>query len=429
MTEPHDQHAHRNPDVVEQPLDAANQSLADALRSSFSVLKAIMVVLVVLYLFSNVRSVASHEQALVLRMGKLLPEVHEAGLMWAFPFPIDEIIPLPTNKSNELLIKSHTFHRTEREIGKPLSFISRSPRRGLDPSLDGALLTADTGLVHVQWKVTYKFDDVGAYVSRIAGDKIEAAEKLITILVETTGIEVATELTAEEMIRTRVDHVQREMLRRVNHRLKELDSGVRLTLVEMVEPTPPLQVRSDFDTTQRAENAKQQQIRGAQKARTEMLSKAAGSAYKKLEAVFGALDRAEDDDSSRAVLLAELDRLLAEEAEGEAGRRIKDAGSYRAVVVSRMEADVQRYRMLLPEYRRNPLMLINRLWEETKQKIFSNPGVTKIYRPRGVAEFRLIIPLDPEEKAVEQRRRLEKKEFDVSTLRPAHMVPVGPEYD
>ncbi|MGB2987888.1 MAG: hypothetical protein WBE26_18625, partial [Phycisphaerae bacterium] len=117
MEENHDQHAHRNIEATEAPLDAAHQSLADALRASFSVLKGIMMVLVVLYLFSNVRSVGTHEQALVLRLGRLLPGVHEPGLMWAFPFPIDEIIPLPTKKSNDLLIDSHTFHRSNQEIG------------------------------------------------------------------------------------------------------------------------------------------------------------------------------------------------------------------------------------------------------------------------------------------------------------------------
>ena len=191
-------HGHRDPDIVEQPLDAANQSLADALRTAFSILKFIMMVLVVSYLFTNVRTIGNHEQALRLRLGKLLPGVHEPGLMWAFPFPIDEIVPLPTKKSNELKIESHTFRRRKGEVNKPLSMIMRSPQTGLNPSVDGALLTADAGLVHAQWKVTYKIDDVSSYVSEITGDKVEAAEKLILVLVETVGIEVASELTAEE---------------------------------------------------------------------------------------------------------------------------------------------------------------------------------------------------------------------------------------
>jgi membrane protease subunit HflK len=428
MEENHDQHAHRNLETVEAPLDAAHQSLADALRASFSVLKGIMTILVVLYLFSNVRSIASHEQALVLRLGRLLPGVHDPGLVWAFPFPIDEIIPLPTKKSNDLLITSHTFHRTEQELGKPIAFISRGPGEGLNPTLDGALLTADHGLVHVQWKVTYKMDDVASYVTEFAGRQVEAAEHLIRALVENIGIQVATELTAEEIIRTRVDHVQNELRLRINARLKALRSGVVVTYVEMYEPTPPVQVRDAFDNTQRWENTKQQRIRGAEKERTRILNEAAGAAHERLVKLLEEIDRAGTNARSADALRVELDGMLDQEVEGEAGRQVKNAGAYRAVVVSQMQSDVERYRMLLPEYKRNPVMLINRLWEETQTQILASPGVSKIYRPRNIREFRLKIPRDPDEARVEEEKRLQKKEFDPGKLRREKLVPLGPEH-
>ena len=50
-------------------------------------------------------------------------------------------------------------------------------------------LLADAGLVHTQWKVTYKFDDVRSYASRIVGSDVEAAKQLIRYLVETVGTE------------------------------------------------------------------------------------------------------------------------------------------------------------------------------------------------------------------------------------------------
>src|SRR5690348_12096254 len=47
-----------------EELDPAQQSLADALRVSFGVLKAIMVVLLILYAFSGFFSVGNNEVAL-----------------------------------------------------------------------------------------------------------------------------------------------------------------------------------------------------------------------------------------------------------------------------------------------------------------------------------------------------------------------------
>ena len=97
-------------------------------------------------------------------------------------------------------------------------------------------------------------------------------------------------------------------------------------------------------------------------------------------ALLDAIDQGGRDPKSIETLRAELDHLLVSRAKGDAGRRIKEAGAYRATVVSRMEADVEQYRTLLPEYQRNPMMLINRLWEETKQQILSSGGVTKLKR-------------------------------------------------
>lgn len=424
MNQQEDEHAHRSPEAVEGPLDTAHQSLADALRASFAILKGIMLVLVVLYAFSNVRCVESHEQALRLQLGRLLPHVHEAGLVWAFPYPIDEIIPLPTRKSNEVLIDSHTFKRRGDEVGKSLEYIHRSPSQGLHPSLDGALLTADAGLVHVRWKVTYKIDDVASYVREIIGDEVEAAEKLIRIFVETVGIQIASETTAEEMIRTKVDDVQRKMRRRVNERLAGINSGVVVTLIEMYEPTPPVQVRQAFDRTQQAENAKQQRIREAEQVRTRILSEAAGAAYEKVLEKLDEIDAASGQEERLTRLHAELDRLLEEEVEGKAGKLIKDAGAYHSVVVGRMQSDVELYRTLLPEYERNADLLIGRLFEQTRQEIFDSPGVTKIYYPPG-CEFRITIKRDPEESRVQERRRLQEKEFDVAKINRGPLKPFG----
>ncbi len=423
MQEPNGEHDHRNLDVVEEPLDVANESLSDALRSSFRILKGILMVLVLLFLLSNVRRVESHEQAIHLRLGAMLPIVHESGLVWAFPFPIDEIVALPTKKSNELIVDSHTFRRSPDELGKPLAFISRG-YRGLDPAVDGALLTADAGLVHVRWKITYKINDVARYVTEMLGDKLEAAEGLIKTYVETVGVEVATELTAEEIVRTRMEHMQSEVHRRLNLRLAEIHSGITVTRVEMFEPTPPIQIRDAFDQTQRSQNSKQRKIREAEQKRTEILSKAAGTAYSKLIRLLDKIDQARAAGSSLDELREELDAKLSNEVEGEAGRMIKDAGAYRSVVVGRIESDVDLYRKLLPEFERTPDLLVARLWEQTKQEIFKNPDVKKFYRPIG-SEIRIEIPLDPEQTRIEEEQRLQSQEFDMSQLRPKRAVPIG----
>jgi len=214
-----------DPTQPDAPLDAANQALADSLKVSFKILKGVMMILVVLYMLSNVRCIGSHEQALVLRLGALQEGVREPGMVRAWPFPIEEIVPLPTKKANILTVDSHNFHRQPFEIGKELDTISRSSHRGLHPVLDGSLMTADGGIVHLQWKITYRFTDVSLFVSNIGGDSREAAEDLITVMLETVGVHVGSEMTAEEIIRTKVSELRYKVKAQLNQRSEERRVG------------------------------------------------------------------------------------------------------------------------------------------------------------------------------------------------------------
>ena len=66
----HNPNPSRSLKVIEAPLDPANQSLAEALRTTFRILKFFMVVLVVLFLASGAIVVDQNEQAVVFRFGR-----------------------------------------------------------------------------------------------------------------------------------------------------------------------------------------------------------------------------------------------------------------------------------------------------------------------------------------------------------------------
>ena len=86
-------HGPANPARLEGAEDSGVQALSDALRSSFAIVKVIMVGLLVLFLFSGFFVVGPQEKALVLRFG--IPvgggdgQLLGPGPHWAFPPPID----------------------------------------------------------------------------------------------------------------------------------------------------------------------------------------------------------------------------------------------------------------------------------------------------------------------------------------------------
>ena len=101
MTEEHEhnheyEHNRETTDAAGQPrqADPGYDYLSGALKVSFAVLKVIMVVLVVLFLFSGVTKVDTGERAIVLWFGKI-SGVGEArilgpGLKLLWPYPIHE---------------------------------------------------------------------------------------------------------------------------------------------------------------------------------------------------------------------------------------------------------------------------------------------------------------------------------------------------
>ena len=84
------------PEVVE---DAGSRALAEALRSSFVIVKVIMVLLAVLFLGSGLTTVGTQEKAVILRFGRPVGEGEDAllgpGFHWAWPPPIDEVVKIP----------------------------------------------------------------------------------------------------------------------------------------------------------------------------------------------------------------------------------------------------------------------------------------------------------------------------------------------
>ena len=216
------------------------------------------------------------------------------------------------------------------------------------------------------------------------------------------------------------------MRRRINAQLKPIGSGITVADVEMYEPTPPILVRNSFDKTQRAENYKQKMIRNEEKERSQMLSETVGGKHAALLAILDELENGQPSETRGRDLEKELDRFLDGTVEGRAGRMIKNAGAYLSSVVGQMQSDVELYRTLIPEYRRNPKGLIGRLWARTQDTILNHPGVKKLYRAEGM-EIRLKIGLDPEDQRMQEQRRLEEKEFDVDDLRKRQLVPLGPE--
>jgi len=187
-------HGHDPGDVSEiEALDAAGQSLADALRVSFRLLTFIMVLLFVGFLCSGITCINPQEVGIKKTFGRVVG-VAEQGLTYTWPFPIGEIEKIAINEK-QLEVEDFWMHETPQDKTKDLS--ERAPsKQGLRPGWDGALLTGDRYLLHVHLTCNYRIADALAF-KEIVGSDPEAEAELIRSAVCSGVIHAAADRTAE----------------------------------------------------------------------------------------------------------------------------------------------------------------------------------------------------------------------------------------
>ena len=153
------------------PVDSGSQALADALRSSFAVVKFVMVVLVAVFMFSGCFTVGPQEKAIVLRFGKPIGEGEKrllsSGWHWGLPYPIDEVVKIPITEIQQVKSSVGWFFQTP-----AMEAAGEEPPAGasLNPAVDGYALTADGNIVHVKATLSYRIEDPVQCVFGFAGE-------------------------------------------------------------------------------------------------------------------------------------------------------------------------------------------------------------------------------------------------------------------
>ena len=154
----HDHHDHSQPPLEAQ--DAGSQALAEALRSSFVIVKIAMVALVVIIFAAGFFTVGPQEKAVILRFGKAQGEGQKmllgAGLHWSLPYPIDEVIRIPITEIQKVSSTVGWFLTTPE-----MELAGTEPPAGpsLNPQIDGYVVTADRNIIHTRATVSYHIDD------------------------------------------------------------------------------------------------------------------------------------------------------------------------------------------------------------------------------------------------------------------------------
>ncbi|HEX5398047.1 MAG TPA: protease modulator HflK [Verrucomicrobiae bacterium] len=157
-------HEHVAPTPPETPDDAGSQALSEALRSSFAIVKFVMVALVVVFLASGIFQVGNQEKAVVLRFGRTVGTGEQAllgpGLHWSFPYPIDEVVKIPFKEVQSVESTIGMFYMSQAQKAAYEATGNYPPGTGtLNPAVDGYVITADRNIIHTTATISYQVTD------------------------------------------------------------------------------------------------------------------------------------------------------------------------------------------------------------------------------------------------------------------------------
>jgi membrane protease subunit HflK len=377
--------------------DPAQQSLAEALRVSFSILKLAMLALLIAYAFSGTFSVGSNEVALRLRFGDYVGDpgkrVLELGTYLAAPFPIEEIVKVDTRPATLTLDREFWFETTAQESGLTRTQLQAQKARPLHPLRDGSLITGDSNIAHAKWTITWRVADPVAYLTNVGSRPL--ATNLVRIVAQQGIVHAAAGIAAEELLR---GVVNRDLAVGVmQEKLDDMRTGIVIDQLALDKVSAPMRVASSFDAVTSAESDRAGRIVAAQQERSRILGETAGEASAALLKLIEAYEQASErgDEAAAAEADARIERALSELAVhgiaigGEVARVINTATTYRTQIVEKVSGEAQTFNELLPQYERNPRLVLSRIWEDARETILTGKDVETFYTVPGKLELQL----------------------------------------
>ena len=408
--------------------DLSFKFLSDAFRLSFFLLKIIMVLLVVIYLFSGFRTVESYEKGIVLRFGKIIPVGRDRllgpGPHWVLPYPIYEVVKVPVGQKPNISLNTFWYYMTEQEQANPDAMRKRGPKPELDPLRDGYCLTrsekqginigdtegSDYNIIHSKWQLTYQITNAERFYTNVyvntenlaAGQSYADAitdniKPLLESMIADAVVTAMVEYTIEEAMFEKVAQVTEHVKKLLQQNLDRIESGITVVSVQLDDITWPRQVDNAFLASIQARQWSDQLVSDARTYAQNTLNEAGGPVAREL------LEAIHDETATQ-----EQKELLWSQLAGEGQEKIYLARGYRTKVVKTAQANADYLQAILPEYRKRPELVVQNIYLDAVESILEQADEKIIVQPtQGTKgrEIRININRDPSLKPREAQKQ------------------------
>ena len=285
---PHHDHALENPPSGRAPApgpeagdDAGAKALSEALRSSFAIVRVIMIGLSIVFLGSGFFTVGPQEKAIILRLGKPVGgpdgQLLNSGLHWAFPYPIDEPIRIPIGQVQAVTSSVGWYATT---AAAEAAGAELPPGESLDPRRDGYLLTADQNVIHARATLRYRIAEPGL---RFVLD-FTSATNAVQNAFDSALVYAASRFQVDDALTRDVAGFREAIRARMNELIAQQGLGITVDQIENLRVLPPRWLKGAFDRVLEAGIRRSTVINEARSYENQTVSRAKAQADSRLNA-------------------------------------------------------------------------------------------------------------------------------------------------
>lgn len=272
-----------------------------------------LVVAGLLILYAAVTSfykVETAQQGVVTRFGAY-HHISDEGPHFKLPFGIDEVYKIPVTRIHELQFG----FRKESELSAELS------------RQESLMLTGDLNVAVVEWILQFRIADPKKFIFNAANVEKNIRDISISVMRRVVGDKLVSNVLTKD--RVTIADTAKALTQEV---LDHFDMGVLITKVNLLNVTPPEEVKPAFN-----------EINIAKQEREQLINQAKG-VYNK----------------------------IIPEAEGKANRLVTEAEAYAVEIVNRAKGDSSKFSQVLAAYKTAPDITRKRMYLETMELVFSS---------------------------------------------------------
>lgn len=406
-------------------MDAANQSLAEALKITYAFLQVGMVVLIVLFVFSGFQKISEGERGISVFLGKPARTNIEPGAHLTWPYPIGEMIRVGEGAIEVPVAREFMPGRAgnasdNQLLDAPLAEFNNNGR--LNPANDSMLITADQNIAHAQFRVNFHRSNHLRFVENVLP---EQERSIITLAVRRGVVHTMAETTIDDLLKTSAEAIASKVRDISQQTLDDLQTGISIDRIVLVRKTPPLFLLDRFasvqSAAQNAGKAREDALLTRDQALNEIAGRASGVLIEMINAYEGFIELGHAEQAE--ALLAQIDIVMAggetnwngqstlSLVSGEVSEILNNARAKSSSRVSRAIADLEQFKAKQAQYEANPMLMVARDWSGAMAEFLNKDFVTTIYLPEGRSAELLINP-DPDIERARDRERKRREAAD-----------------